>query len=244
MKERHGTRRALLRTTAAAGGGLLLARLAGAHARDRRPGGALSEQARGAEAEEISPAEDLMREHGVLKRVLLIYGEALRRMDANQDLPPEPIAASARIIRSFIEDYHEKLEENSLFPRFRKANKLVELVDVLQEQHQAGRRLTDVTLNLSTAKALKSAEERGRLAESLRQFIRMYSPHEAREDTVLFPAFHGIVSAHEYDALGEDFEKKEHELFGEDGFEKMVDRVASIEKSLGIYDLTLFTPKA
>jgi hypothetical protein len=28
--------------------------------------------------EEVSPAEDLMREHGVLKRVLLVYGESLR----------------------------------------------------------------------------------------------------------------------------------------------------------------------
>ena len=37
---------------------------------------------------------------------------------------------------------------------------------------------------------------------------------------------------------------KEHQLFGEDGFEKMVDRVAAIEKTLGIYDLAQFTPRA
>ena len=43
--------------------------------------------------------------------------------------------------------------------------------------------------------------------ESLRAFIRMYNPHEAREDTVLFPGFRKIVSGHEYDSLGEDFEK-------------------------------------
>ena len=83
-----------------------------------------------------------------------------------------------------------------------------------------------------------------KLADSMRQFIRMYSPHEAREDTVLFPAFRGIVSAHEFDSLGEDFEKKEDELFGNDGFEKVVDKVAQIEKRLGIYDLAQFTPKA
>ena len=47
----------------------------------------------------------------------------------------------------------------------------------------------------------------------------------------------------EYDALGEDFEKKENELFGQDGFEKIVDRVAGIEKTVGIYDLAHFTPK-
>ena len=52
-----------------------------------------------------------------------------------------------------------------------------------------------------------------------------------------------IVCAHEYDSLGEEFEEKEHQLFGDDGFEKMVDRIASIEKSLGIYDLAQFTPQ-
>lgn len=191
---------------------------------------------------EVSPPEDLMREHGLLKRILLVYGEALRRMEANEDLPPEPIADSARIIRDFVEDYHEKLEENFLFPRFKKANKLTELVDVLLRQHQGGRRLTDITMKFATNQALKNADERRQLADSMRQFIRMYNPHEAREDTVLFPAFRGIVSAHEFDALGEDFEKKEEELFGEDGFGKMVDKVAEIEKKLGIYELAQFTP--
>ena len=175
----------------------------------------------------VSPPEDLMREHGVLKR----------------DLPPEPLADSAKIIREFVEDYHEKLEEDFLFPRFKKANKLVDLVDVLLQQHQAGRQLTDITMHLATSQTLKNADDRRKLVDPMRQFIRMYNPHEAREDTVLFPAFRGIVSAHEFDSLGEDFEKKEDELFGEDGFFKVVDRVAEIEKKLGIYDLAQFTPK-
>lgn len=51
------------------------------------------------------------------------------------------------------------------------------------------------------------------------------------------------MSKHEYDSLGEDFEKKEHPLFGEEVFEKMVDRVAGIEKQLEIYDRNKFTPK-
>jgi hemerythrin-like domain-containing protein len=191
----------------------------------------------------VSPPEDLMREHGVLKRILLVYGEAIRRLEAKEDLPPEPIAESARMIRDFVQDYHEKLEENFLFPRFKKANKLTDLVDVLLQQHEGGRRLTEITLKFATNQALKNPDDQRKLTDSMRQFIRMYSPHEAREDTVLFPAFRGIVSAHEFDSLGEDFEKKEDELFGDDGFEKMVDKVAQIEKKLGIYDLAQFTPK-
>jgi len=60
---------------------------------------------------------------------------------------------------------------------------------------------------------------------------------------VLFPALHQIVSRHEYDALGEDFKKREHQLFGKEGFEGMVPKVADIEKQLGIYDLSQFTPR-
>lgn len=192
--------------------------------------------------EEVSPAEDLMREHGVLKRVLLIYREGIRRMEANADLPPEAIFDSAKLIREFIEDYHEKLEEDFLFPRFRSANVETDLVAVLSEQHQAGRRVTDVVMRLANAAALKRAEDRRKLIDALSGFVRMYEPHEAREDTVLFPALRKIVTANEYDSLGEEFEEKEHQLFGEDGFEAVVDRVATLEKSLGIFDLSQFTP--
>ncbi len=195
------------------------------------------------EEEDVSPAEDLMREHGVLKRVLLIYREIIRRVDSKQEFPPNVLLGSARLIRSFVEDYHEKLEEDYLFPRFRKANKLVDLVNVLYDQHQKGRILTAHTIQLATPAMLKDGGKRATLRESLHQFVRMYEPHEAREDTVLFPAFRTIVSKHEYDALGEDFEKKENQIFHGEGFEKNVDAVAALEKQIGLYDLAQFTPR-
>ncbi len=63
------------------------------------------------------------------------------------------------------------------------------------------------------------------------------------QDTVLFPALHMIVPAKKVKELGEQFEKEEDRLFGDEGFEKTVDQVAAIEKQLGIYDLAQFTPK-
>jgi hemerythrin-like domain-containing protein len=244
MSHAPTSRRMFLSVTAVAGTGLFAANLiAPASAQEAGGAGAPNGAKPREPEEEVSPAEDLMREHGVLKRVLLVYGEAVRRIDAKQDLPPDPILDAARLVRSFVEDYHEKLEENFLFPRFRKANTLVELVDVLLQQHQGGRKLTDITVRLANLDSLRDANAKRQLRDSMHQFIRMYSPHEAREDTVLFPAFRKIVSKSEYDALGEDFEAKEHELFGEDGFEKMVDRVAKIEKALGLYDLAQFTPR-
>lgn len=193
--------------------------------------------------ENVGPAEDLMREHGVLKRVLLIYRDAIRRMDEKQAVPADVVAGAAGIIRSFIEDYHEKLEEDHLFPRFRKTGRLVDLVDVLFAQHKAGRILTGNILQLARPEALKNAGERQKLRSDLNLFVRMYEPHEAREDTVLFPAFHEMLSEKEYDELGDEFERKEDQLFGDKGFEKNVEAVAALEKKLGIYDLSQFTPR-
>ena len=191
--------------------------------------------------EDVWPDEDLMREHGVLNRILLVYDEAIRRIHAHEAVPLEQVRAAAGIIRRFVEGYHEKLEEEHLFPRFERAGKLTDLVGVLRAQHEAGRRVTAAILEVASREA--SAADAAALADQLGQFVRMYRPHEAREDTVLFPAMRSIITANEYDSLGEDFEKKEHQLFGEDGFEKMVDRVAGIEKTLGLDDLSQFTPR-
>jgi hemerythrin-like domain-containing protein len=193
------------------------------------------------EDEGISMNEDLMREHGILKRVLLVYDEIIRRIEEKQDFPPQVVIDAAAIIRKFVEDYHEKLEENHLFPRFRKAGKLVDLLETLYDQHQAGRRVTDRIV--ATAQSLKTDEQRRRLATDLAAFNRMYAPHEAREDTVLFPELHKIVSPHEYDAMGEQFEAIERKTFGGDGFDIYLDKVTGIEKQLGIYDLNQFTPR-
>jgi hemerythrin-like domain-containing protein len=186
--------------------------------------------------EMVSPTEDLMREHGVLDRILLIYEEIIKRMDADQPFSPNSLKRSAEIVRSFIENYHEKLEEEYLFTKFEKAKKMLDLVTTLREQHQQGRILTDYIL-------VHANETDKKLKTILQEFIAMYRPHAAREDTVLFPAFKMLLSEEEYDALGDIFEKKEHELFGKDGFNSIVRDIEDIEKGLGIYNLSQFTPK-
>ena len=192
--------------------------------------------------EDISPAEDLMREHGVLNRVMLIYDTCKMHLDKGEQFPLDALINSALIIRNFIEDYHEKLEEDFLFPRFEKAKELTDLVRVLRTQHQVGRKITDQLIQVSKSGNSSGKEDSQKLTTLLNNFNTMYRPHEAREDTILFPALRKIISKHEYFALGEEFEDKEHELFGADGFEVMVEKVADIEKQLGIYDISKFTP--
>lgn len=192
--------------------------------------------------EKVSPVEDLMREHGGLNRILLIYEENLRRMGSKQYIDPPALIKSAKIIRDFIENYHERLEEDFLFPRFEKAKVQVELVKTLRKQHEAGRALTGIILKTASSTA-KNAKSRYQLQDALEKFIRMYRPHEAREDTILFPAFKKLVSEQEYEDLGEQFEEREQKLFGKEGFEGVIVQIAEIERSLGINELSKFTPK-
>jgi len=194
------------------------------------------------EEPEISAPEDLMREHGLLNRILLVYEDAMHRLRQKDDVPAAVFQKPAELVRKFVEDYHEKLEEKFIFPQFEKHKKLTELVAVLRQQHQAGRRLTDQILRIAEPGHYGSAVARSELIHLCESFIRMYRPHEAREDTVLFPALYTIVSVQEIKDLGEQFEDEEHRLFGKEGFEENVDKVAAIEKQLGIYDLAKFTP--
>jgi hemerythrin-like domain-containing protein len=230
-------RRVVTACAAAAGAALALPGLAAARTAAAAPPAKSADPGVG----DVAPAEDLMREHGVLNRILLIDEEGIRRLESGGESPDRVLQSAARIVQRFIDAYHEKLEEEHLFPRFEKAGRLVDLVHTLREQHDAGRRLTKRILEVTSGGP--ATAQRTELSDPLRSFIRMYRPHEAREDTVLFPAFRGIVSPADYDRLGDQFEDKEHELFGAHGFEEIVGEVAALEKDFGIDDLSRFTPR-
>ncbi|MFD0479387.1 hemerythrin domain-containing protein [Nonomuraea thailandensis] len=189
----------------------------------------------------VTPPEDLMREHGVLKRVLLIYREGIRRISSGDEVPAQPLHAGAGIIRTFIEQYHERLEERYVFPRLVKAGKLTDIIPVLVRQHQRGRVLTGRILD-ATAKPTPLQARRG-LSGDMDAFVRMYEPHEAREDTVVFPAMREVIPPKEFTEMAETFEDEEHRRFGAAGFTGVVGQVADIERTLGIYDLNQFTPR-
>lgn len=191
-----------------------------------------------------------MREHGVLRRLLLVYEEVLRRLEHRGEARAEPfprarsvIGGALGIVERFVEGYHEKMEEDFIFPRFERAGVHLELVRVLRQQHQAGRRVTKALLGMGAGLGGRSASDREQLARGLQASIRMYRPHAAQEDTILFPDFRSLLSEAEYARIGSAFEESEHKIFGRSGFEGIVAEVAQIERELGIDDLATFTAR-
>ena len=240
-------RRQLLTGISVAGAGVLLNACRNTQPRS---GGATNDEKGPAPGEvepvEVTATEDLMREHGILRRALLVYREAAVRLrqDASS-VPPDVLEKAANLFRVFGEDYHEKkLEEVFIFPALKKSpGAAAAYVDVLLAQHVRGREITDYLLSVSQADRIASNSV-GPLATALESFVRMYEHHAAIEDTVVFPAWKATVGGNELDALGEKFEAIEHEQFGSDGFESALKRMEEIEESLGLSNLDMFTAPA
>ena len=194
---------------------------------------------------EISPLEDLIREHGVLHRILLIYRDIISRLRGEKSYDPYLVYSVTlnvtNIAKAFIEEYHQVLEEQYIFPRFQQNRQHVQLIQTLLKQHNAARCLSGMILQLLTS-FTGSASQCYQLEYLLSEYINMYEPHSAREDTVVFPDFHHLVPKETFDELGDKFEEIEEQKFGKNGFQSVVQQIAQIEQTLGIYDLAQYTP--
>jgi hemerythrin-like domain-containing protein len=240
-------RRQLLTTISIAGASVLLGACrpvsnsssSGTNDEPRRAGPAPGELA----PVDVTAAEELMREHGILRRALLVYREsaAKLRQDASS-VPLDALEKVATLFRVFGEDYHEKkLEEVFIFPTLKRTPAIAgTYVDVLLAQHRRGREITDYLLEVTKQDRLPSNQVE-RLAKALESFAMMYEHHAAIEDTVIFPAWKTAAGEAELDELAAKFEEIEAQEFGGDGFESALKRMEEIETSLGMGSLESFT---
>jgi hemerythrin-like domain-containing protein len=235
------SRRLFLSSSTVIGTGLLLAGCA--NEKDRAES---SEKKDKQEPEvEVTATEDLMREHGILRRALLVFTAAASRLRKNPgDVPPEVLQRTSKLFRTFGQDYHEKrLEEDFIFPAVKKAGgEAADLADTLLTQHQRGREIIDYVSSLSTGQF--TSANASNVAQVLEGFILMYQHHAAREDTVVFPAWKKTLSAAQLDEMGEKFEDIEHQQFGKDGFDDALTEISTIEGLIQLSDLSRFTPPA
>jgi hemerythrin-like domain-containing protein len=231
------SRRAML--LAAATGAAALASWASAVAQDdsqrnedRGPG----------ETKDVGSVEDLMREHGVLRRILLVYQQSASRLRNRDSVDLGALSRAAHLFRTFGEDYHEKmLEESFIFPALRKIRgPIASYPDVLIAQHHRGRKITDYIIDVTDRHKLSSSHATA-LARAFDGFALMYQNHAAREDTLVFPAWKQALAERDLDEIGDKFEDIEQQQFGKEGFETIVDQIGEIEQALGYADLAQFT---
>ena len=236
------TRRQFLRISALAGSGLALTACRKQVAQDKTK----ETKDQDEEGAQVTATEDLMREHGVLRRALLVYAETVPKLRSDpSSIAPDALQKTAKLFRAFGEDYHEKkLEETYIFPAIVKAGgAAARLPDILIAQHNRGREITDYILAVTQGPKLGATNAEA-LAKALEGFVLMYQNHAAREDTIIFPAWKNTMSDEQLDQMGDKFEEIEHQQFGKDGYEDAVKQIGDIEGALGFADLSQFTAPA
>jgi hemerythrin-like domain-containing protein len=196
--------------------------------------------------EDVGAVEDLMREHGVLRRILVIYravAPAIRT--ASVSIDARQLWKAADLFRRFGEAYHEQLlEEQNIFPQVMKAGGAgAALVPTLLAQHARGRQIT-AYIQAKTASGGVAGTDAEPLGAALESFARMYEPHTAFEDTIVFQAWRKSLSPKQLDEAGDQFEDIEKATFKGDGFDMAVGEVAAIENGLGLADLGRYTAPA
>jgi hemerythrin-like domain-containing protein len=66
----------------------------------------------------VTATEDLMREHGVLRRALLVYSAAAVNLRGNpSSISSDALQKIAKLFRAFGEEYHEKKLEEAYISR-------------------------------------------------------------------------------------------------------------------------------
>lgn len=177
--------------------------------------------------------ENLMEEHGLNDRILVIYARAIQLMLARQSFDTECISAPARTMMTVIHDHHEVDEEELVFPVLEKVG-YGEVISHLQQEHRAGRSMTASILNSARSGVAGRRRQVRELASLMGDFIIMYTPHGGIEDSELFPAFRNAVGLERYAELARLFDARERKIGGRAAFNRHVAQITDIEYELGI----------
>ncbi len=196
--------------------------------------------------EQLTVMEDLTCQHAVADRLLLTYQMALLgQMQAgggpNQP-PAKTLGTTAGMLRSLVEDYHAKLEEDHIFPLFQKANKQTDLVNTLREQHAAARRVTDAILQLTSGTSQNGGSMEP-LVRHIMAYTQLIHAHTAYEETLLYPQIRAMLSDSDYNQLHKTIADADRQKLGPEGFSGLLAKVTDLEKSAGITSLAQFTPR-
>lgn len=198
----------------------------------------------------ISAVEKLMQGHGVLRRILLVYEEVLRAMS-----PPEApgegesgpavveliggLVETTTLLQSYVQGYHERMEESYVFPRVEKFYKgagAAALVVTLRRQHVIAGRLSVDVLVAARMADLKKLHER------LGSLVTLYHAHTTWEDTDLMSAFRQTLTRDLSNELAEKFCTIERRLFGSDAEAHILSQISNVEHRFGIYSPAEFEP--
>ena len=196
------------------------------------------------EARVASATERLMNEHGLKRRILLMYDELLPRLNelSRESEHMTVIKDCVNVDKNLFDEHHEVLEEQYIYPLFENHAQLAPLVEQLREQNKVSKRINRDIMTLVDAQDVTPERRAEEMKTLLSQYSKMYRAHMAWEDSRLLPALSSMLNDEELHALANTFRQHHDAHLGESGLNGVDERISSLENRLGIKDLAYYTP--
>jgi hemerythrin-like domain-containing protein len=184
-----------------------------------------------------SPTEKLLQEHGILRRILLVYEEFLGQLEHAEEHPSfSALIDTTTLLQGYVQGYHEVIEETYVFPIVEKIPSMQSLVSTLRKQHVLARQMSTDVIVSARMVDLK------RLTTTLDALILLYQAHTAWEDTDLTIAYRSILSREGSNHLIETFNRVELDLFGPGAEADVLVQITEIERAFDIHGPAEFEP--
>lgn len=174
--------------------------------------------------------EELVTEHGAIKRMLRIIDEVSRRLDAGEPVATEDLEGIVEFIRVFADKCHHAKEEGLLFPAMVEAGIPREQgpIGVMLSEHDVGRgyvgRMADAVRRYGGGDREAAAE----VAENARGYAALLAQHIDKEDHILYPMADRVLTDERQRELLEEFEVIERDVVGagkHEEFHELLDRL-------------------
>jgi hemerythrin-like domain-containing protein len=194
--------------------------------------GALSDPGRHSVGEEhiMRPTEILSGEHRVIEQVLDALDVLAARARESRALDRERAAAALEFLRLFADKCHHGKEEGLLFPMLnaRGMPQHSGPIAVMLDDHRAGR---ECVIRMDAALALGDVDA---FAHAAANFTALLREHIAREDGVLFPMAESILDESARRALGNAFQRFEHDDMGADTHQRLAAVADQLARHCGV----------
>ncbi len=178
----------------------------------------------------MRPTEDLMNEHRVIERMLVVLSRACDRVEAGKEVERELFVGAGDFFKNFADKCHHGKEEKLLFERMQARGLSGEVgpIAVMLREHQDGRAHVRKISELSVAKESKKRNDG--LISAGRAYVELLSQHIQKEDNILYPLANQILTEEDQEELERGFEDVERDVMGPGVHEKYHQMIEEWEK--------------
>lgn len=136
-------------------------------------------------------SQPLVQEHRLIERMMVVFGRALRKMEASNKADPYFVDTAFDFICMYADRAHHGKEEEIFFKALESkplTSELRRIMDELIHEHALGRKLTAALVEAN--KRYRSGDQTALviIASCLRNFLTYYPKHVEKEDKRFFPA--------------------------------------------------------